>query len=150
MLNLSFDHLIKRQPSVTVEALNHYSVRTADIRRSRDFYVEVLGLVQGERPPFPFPGYWLYCGDSAVVHIVGQGEDRGLDDYLGAAEPTPGGGSLDHIAFSARGLAQMRARLQRLQVPYRERTVPLLGLRQLFITDPDGITLELNFPESEV
>jgi hypothetical protein len=35
-------------------------------------------------------------------------------------------------------------------VPYRERTVPGLGLHQLFIEDPSGITIELNYPADEV
>lgn len=121
-----------------IHALNHYAIRSADMKHSRDFYVEVLGLVEGERPPFPFPGYWLYCGDQAAVHIVGQ--DVAARGY------GPRTGALDHIAFSASGVEAMRERLQRLDVPYSERTVPLMGLRQLFVTDPDGITLELNFP----
>lgn len=133
---------------MAVDALNHYAVRSADMERARDFYVQVLGLVQGERPAFPFPGYWLYCGEQAVVHIVGESADGGLDGYLGAREPAAGAGALDHIAFSASGLEETRERLERLGVPYHERTVPLMGLRQLFISDPDGITLELNFPET--
>lgn len=125
-----------------IEGLNHVSIRAADIERSRDFYVGVLGFVEGPRPPFPFPGYWLYCGDSAALHIVGAG--AGLEDYLG--ERATGGGAVDHIAFQARDRAAVRQRLEQLGVDYREREVPLLNLGQLFITDPDGVQIELNFP----
>jgi hypothetical protein len=44
----------------------------------------------------------------------------------------------------------MHRRLQDSNLPYRERTVPGLGLHQLFIEDPSGITIELNYPADEV
>ena len=132
-----------------IEGLNHFSVRTPDMKRSRDFYVNVLGFVEGDRPPFPFPGYWLYCGETAVVHVIGEDPDgEGLQGYLGERSGGAGAGSLDHIAFSASNLEGVRERLDALGVRYTERSVPLLGLIQLFVTDPDGITLELNFPET--
>lgn len=119
------------------------------MKRSRDFYVDVLGFVEGERPPFPFPGYWLYCGKTAVVHVIGEDPDgAGLQGYLGERSGGSGAGSLDHIAFSASDLEGVRERLDGHDVRYTERSVPLLGLIQLFVTDPDGITLELNFPET--
>lgn len=132
-----------------IEGLNHFSVRTPDMKRSRDFYVDVLGFVEGERPPFPFPGYWLYCGETPVVHVIGEDPGgEGLQGYLGERSGGAGAGSLDHIAFSASDLESVRERLERRDVGYTERSVPLLGLIQLFVTDPDGITLELNFPET--
>ena len=137
---------------MAIQVLNHFSVRTADMRRSRDFYVKVLGFVEGDRPPFPFPGYWLYCDGIPVVHVIGAepDNDAGLEGYLGARSGAAGGGSLDHIAFTASDLEAMRRRLEALGVEFAERDVPLLGLKQLFVTDPDGITLELNFPETTV
>jgi len=44
----------------------------------------------------------------------------------------------------------MHRRLQDSNLPYRERTVPGLGLHQLFVEDPSGITIELNYPADEV
>lgn len=132
-----------------INGLNHFSVRTPDMRRSRDFYVNVLGFTEGERPPFPFPGYWLYCGDIPVVHVIGEDPGgEGLQGYLGERGGGDGAGSLDHIAFTASGLDAMRERLGEHGVAFKERSVPLLGLIQLFVTDPDGIILELNFPET--
>ncbi|HEV7284395.1 MAG TPA: VOC family protein, partial [Kaistia sp.] len=106
------------------------------------FYEDVLGLEAGERPPFPFPGLWLYAGDGTpVVHLVGTGA------------PAPGTGSgtgaLDHVAFTARDLDATRRRLAEKGVPFSERTVPLLGMIQVFVNDPHGIRIELNFDESE-
>jgi catechol 2,3-dioxygenase-like lactoylglutathione lyase family enzyme len=51
-------------------ALDHVLVLADDIERTRDFYCEVVGLAVGERPPLAFPGYWLYAGAGACVHIA--------------------------------------------------------------------------------
>ena len=138
--------------------LNHYSIRTAELEACRQFYTEVVGLRVGPRPDFPFPGIWLYEGDTsvaanAVVHVIGVDPTAaaGLEGYLGArdAASLQGTGVVDHIAFYAIGLPAMRQNLQRLGVDARERTVPGLGLHQLFLTDPDGVVIEFNYPVAE-
>ncbi len=138
--------------------LDHYSIRTLDIEASRRFYTEVMGFEVGFRPPFNFPGLWLYNGapypeSYGVVHIIGVGlnDPQGLKDYLGerALDSLKGTGTVDHMAFAATGLAGMRVRLKRHNVPYRKRTVPSLGLHQVFFEDPSGVTIELNFPAAE-
>ena len=55
---------------MALDRLDHYSIRTTDLDTTRDFYVEVLGLSEGYRPTFDFPGHWLYCGERAVVHLI--------------------------------------------------------------------------------
>jgi catechol 2,3-dioxygenase-like lactoylglutathione lyase family enzyme len=134
---------------MSVLSLNHYTIRTADLERSRRFYEEVVGLRSGDRPPFNFPGLWLYSADGvAALHLVGVGPGDGLADYLGAKTESDsiGGGAIDHIAFMCRDLEGVRAVLQKRAVPFRERTVPLINMAQIFLEDPEGITLELNFP----
>lgn len=140
-------------------SLNHYSIRTADLDACRGFYEGVLGLVVGPRPDFPFPGLWLYAGDTAqyanaVVHIIGidqKNEPSGLKGYLGERDEKSlhGSGAVDHVAFFASGLAEMRVKLAHLGVASRERTVPGLGLHQVFVDDPNGIVIELNYPAAE-
>ncbi len=138
-------------------SLNHFSIRTLDVDACRKFYVDVIGLIDGPRPDFPFPGAWLYAGDTsktsnAAVHVIGidRNDPSGLRGYLGEREAgARGSGAVDHVAFFATGLAQMREKLARLGVNARERTVPGLGLHQLFLDDPDGIVVELNYPASE-
>lgn len=139
-------------------ALNHFSIRTTDMDATRVFYETVLGLTVGPRPPFPFPGLWLYNGDhaspaNAMVHVIGidKNDPEGLKQYLGDRDISSlqGSGSLDHIALTATGLAAMVGHLTRLGVPYRERNVPVLGLHQLFLDDPGGVVIELNYPASE-
>jgi catechol 2,3-dioxygenase-like lactoylglutathione lyase family enzyme len=139
-------------------SLNHYSIRTPDLEACRRFYTEVLGLQVGPRPAFPFPGLWLYEGDTAVwanavVHIIGTDSSSpdGLQKYLGdrAEGAAKGTGVIDHIAFFTTGLAAMRTRLQGLGLAARERTVPGIGLHQVFLEDPNGVVIELNYPAAE-
>lgn len=135
---------------MALDRLDHYSIRTRALERTGRFYTDVLGLTEGWRPDFPFPGKWIYCGDRAVVHLIGidPADSSGLEGYLGdrAEQTLAGGGAVDHIAFAATDVEGMRARLADAHVDWREREVPTLGLRQIFVEDPNGIVIELNFP----
>jgi catechol 2,3-dioxygenase-like lactoylglutathione lyase family enzyme len=121
---------------MSVDVLQHINLRAADIERSRDFYVNIIGLHVGPRPPITVPGYWLYVGDQAVLHLVQQAAD---------APPLTGGGAIDHVAFHGRDVAATRARLRDAGIAFEEGVVPRNGTRQLFVHDPDGVRIELNF-----
>ncbi len=139
--------------------LDHFSIRTLDIEASRRFYIEVMGFQAGFRPPFKFPGLWLYNGPqypetTGVVHIIGidLNDPEGLKEYLGDKDlgTLNGTGTVDHMAFAATGVNEMRDRLKKNNIEYRERTVPSLNLHQVFFEDPSGVTIELNYPGTEV
>jgi len=136
---------------MAIDRLDHYSIRTTDLEATRRFYTEVMGFEVGARPDFPFPGVWLYRGGIAVVHVVGidPNDSSGLHAYLGdkGLDGQTGTGTIDHVAFVGSDLDGVRTRLQAAQVPFRERTVPSLNLRQVFLEDPNGVTIELNFPD---
>jgi len=131
--------------------LAHYSIRCSDLEASRRFYREVLGLREGSRPPFDFPGAWLYLGDDeasfGVVHLIG--EDAGARAYLGERTAGEGTGAFDHVAFFAAGWLEQKARLSAHGVAHVARVVPGLGLFQVFVVDPSGVTVELNYPAAE-
>ncbi len=138
--------------------LNHFSIRTTDMDATRTFYEKVLGMTVGPRPPFPFPGIWLYSGDTgswanAMVHVIGidKNDPEGLKRYLGDRDVSSlqGSGAVDHIALFATGLEGMLSHLKQLGVACRERTVPQIGLHQLFLDDPSGVVIELNYPAQE-
>lgn len=136
---------------MAIERLDHYSIRTADVEGTRKFYAEVLGFEAGPRPNFPFPGVWMYQGGIAVVHVVGidPNDTAGLQDYLGdrGGDKGTGTGTIDHVAFLGRDIDAMRAHFEAAHVPFRERTVPNMNLKQIFVNDPNGVTIELNFPQ---
>lgn len=129
-----------------LEALNHYTIRAVDLAATRAFYVEVLGLPEGYRPPLGFPGHWLYVGDVPTVHLIG---DRGERDAPYGERRVQQTGQLDHIAFSCTGLAEMRANLSARGIKYETRVIPRDNQTQLFLFDPDGIAVELNYPPHE-
>lgn len=132
-----------------LDMLDHYSIRTVKLEETRTFYERVLGLRVGERPDFDFPGYWLYAGERAVVHLVGVDADdpQGLIDYLGDVDVDNlvGGGAVDHLAFRASDAATLKSQLDEMKFDYRERDIPELKLFQLFLDDPNEVTVELNY-----
>ncbi len=119
--------------------LNHFTVRTRDMDGTRDFYVDVLGLRVGPRPDLGFPGYWLYCGQQPVVHLVPESAGIGA----GSGEDT---GNFDHVAFLGDDFAGMRQRLSELGLAFRENDVRAANLKQIFLPDPNRVMIEINFP----
>ena len=130
---------------MALEGLNHYTIRPVDLERTKEFYEDVLGLQVGYRPPLSFPGYWLYVGDNPTGHLIGPRADDAHPKHREAG-PT---GLLDHIAFTCTGLAEMKARLAQRGIKHEERVIPRDRQTQLFILDPDGVAVELNYPPEE-
>jgi len=128
-----------------LERLDHYFVYAADLEVSRRFYAEVLGLESGPRPNFDFPGYWFYLEGRPVVHM---GNETFAGGYITEDAPRTLSGStgpVDHIAFRATDIDSFEQRLRARDVVYQRREVPDFALSQLFVKDPDGLTIELNF-----
>lgn len=133
-----------------ISRLDHFTLRTRRLEETVDFFVRVLGLKVGPRPAFPFPGAWLYLKDRPVVHLAAPEDgDNGLVAYLGETRRLEPTGLLDHVAFRCTGYAAVRERLADFGLAARERVVPELGERQLFVEEPNGIVIELVFPADE-
>lgn len=133
---------------MTVEAVEHCAIRTTKLEQTRGFYSDLLGLEVGPRPDLPVPGYWLYAGDQAVIHLIEVGDDYDRDAHgmlLDSEQVAGYRNGLDHIAFRVKGLAELRARLKAAGVDYGENRIEAFGMHQLFIADPNGVTAELNF-----
>jgi hypothetical protein len=112
----------------------------------------VLGLDEGPHPDFGVPVHWLYLGGRDVLHLTegGANVSETRKRYLGQeSQATQGSGVIDHVAFRATGLAEMIDHLRRLGVAFKERQVDAQGLYQLFLFDPNGVKVELNFAASE-
>lgn len=128
--------------------LNHFLVLTKDIETSRRFYIEALGMRDAPRPWAPFPGAWLAIGSQVCLHLAQANDDPAMLHHFGRSpgETLHGSGAVDHIAFNAGDLQEFEQRLTQQSIPYRRRSIPKSGLEQIFVTDPDGVTIELNFP----
>ncbi|HTU88269.1 MAG TPA: VOC family protein [Solirubrobacteraceae bacterium] len=133
---------------MTVVVLEHVLVLCDDIERTRDFYCDVVGLAVGERPPLEFPGYWLYAGATASVHVAERRAYASHAAGLGLAVPSAGAGvgPVDHVAFRAGSgdYDELLERLSRAGIEAVTNAVPG-GPRQVFIEDPNGVRVEINF-----
>jgi catechol 2,3-dioxygenase-like lactoylglutathione lyase family enzyme len=130
-----------------ITELNHYFVRANDLEKTKDFYVDVLGFQVVERPRFPFHGYWLGVNGVAQIHMGPLDVPNAELYYLGTPRnaATDNSGVIDHIAFLATDPDGFRQRLDQRRVPFRPRYLSEAKLYQLFVRDPNGLTIELNF-----
>jgi catechol 2,3-dioxygenase-like lactoylglutathione lyase family enzyme len=119
---------------MTVNGVDHINIRTADLDRCKNFYCGVLGLKEGYRPPFDSPGAWLYAGKAPLVHIS-----------LASKQARKPGGAIDHFAFAVKGFSKTIKRLEEAGIAYKTFQVPDNPARQIFVQDPDGVSVELNF-----
>jgi catechol-2,3-dioxygenase len=122
-----------------VRGFSHYNLRAPreTLDRLQGFYCDVVGLTVGDRPPFTFHGYWLYAADRPVLHLAEAGPAE--------ARSFGGAGTFDHAAFECDDRAGFEARLTALGIPFRMARVPQTGQVQLFLKDPAGNGVELNF-----
>ena len=102
----------------------------------RDFYCDVVGLREGFRPAFERFGFWLYIGDKDVIHLITpkEGDKR-----------SPQKSSFDHIAFKTNDYPGVLKKLKTLHVSFEEKPVPGMTAHQIFLKDPAGNRVELNF-----
>jgi catechol 2,3-dioxygenase-like lactoylglutathione lyase family enzyme len=121
-----------------VTAMNHFTILTDDVPATVSFYRELLGLADGPRPAFEFPGAWLYAGGTPILHVVGGHS---------ADELKPG--VIDHIAFSAEDLSHTLALLAAHGIAHTCRRQVGSGSWQVFFHDRNGARVELDFAADE-
>jgi catechol 2,3-dioxygenase-like lactoylglutathione lyase family enzyme len=124
-----------------VDMLQHVNIRVRDLEASKAFYVRAVGLREGPRPPVASVGSWMYLGDQPVIHLVHLPSDL--------AAVAAGSGAVDHIAFRGIDFESAKRRFASLGIPFREALIPRDGTRQLFVHDPDGVKIELNFDPAQ-
>jgi catechol 2,3-dioxygenase-like lactoylglutathione lyase family enzyme len=122
---------------MSVGVLDHFNLRTRQLAATVKFYQDVLGLKNGARPNFAFPGAWLYSEGRPVVHLV---------DIAPTDEPQkPDSGVVHHIAFVSTGFNDMKQRLSAKGVKFETLEVPGGEYWQIFVRDPNGVMIELNY-----
>lgn len=114
--------------------LHHIAVPCRDAERSRSFYCDVLGFRSLPRPPFDFPGAWLYAG-GMQIHLIQN------------SDPSPFRANeinsrTFHLAFRVDSLETACQLLDQQGIPYIQR-VNAGGIDQVFLQDPDGTHIEL-------
>ena len=102
----------------------------------RDFYCNVVGLTEGFRPAFERFGFWLYIGDKDVLHLITpkKGDERSLQKS-----------SFDHVAFKTGNYQSVFKKIESLNIYFEEKSIPGTTAHQIFLRDPAGNRVELNF-----
>lgn len=123
--------------------LNHYNLRAHQplLDELCRFYVEIVGLAVGDRPPFAVAGYWLYADERPVLHLA-----EAASEQVAASNVD---GTFAHAAFDCVDVASAEALLTLRGIRYRKTAVPETGAPQIFFTDPAGNGVELLFPAHE-
>lgn len=129
-----------------ITGLFHAAIRTADLAATLAFYTRVLGLREVPRPAaIKFPGGWLAVPTpvgEAVIHVYAGDAARGRD---GATPTDNDGGVLDHLAVTAQGYTAFRERMRSFGLQWREQNLADTPFWQMFVYDPNGMKIELQF-----
>jgi catechol 2,3-dioxygenase-like lactoylglutathione lyase family enzyme len=139
-----------------IRRLEHYNIRTTKYAETVKFYDDALGMKVKHAPMASpeSPPSWIYDDSGTpVVHLspVDPKDPAGsyakMAQYRGADPDAAfeGSGAIDHIAFECVGFDEIKTRLESMKAKFVENAFPSFNLKQIFVKDPNGVTLELNF-----
>ena len=122
--------------------LDHINIKANKhlLETVKDFYCKILDMEEGFRPSVSIGGYWLYSEDKAILHLMESEESL-------QANPNS---HLDHIAFKSSGLKAMIDKLSSNNIDHHSNYLPEFDMTQLFIYDPVGNQLEINFENEKL
>ncbi|MDQ7949226.1 MAG: hypothetical protein REI93_10290, partial [Pedobacter sp.] len=99
--------------------LDHVTIRTHELEATRNFMVEVFGLVEGSRPASivaSVEGYWLYEKDWPLIHLIKSNVPPGHSHESAEA--------IDHFAFVMEDYKGFEQKLIRLGISYQKMHIP--------------------------
>jgi catechol 2,3-dioxygenase-like lactoylglutathione lyase family enzyme len=136
---------------MALKRLDHYFIYSRNLDKSLEFYSNILGLESGSRPDFEFSGHWFYLDGQPVVHVGTEGFAGGYPEKKNKKKSSVanGTGRLDHVAFRADNIQKFVNRLTKAKIDFHTQYLKDFNLTQLFVKDPDGLTIELNFFDNE-
>lgn len=130
---------------IKIESLHHVSLPVTDLERSREFYMEILGLEEIERPPLNFAGAWFRVGNGHLHLLVSHTSTFRTEKSLDSRD----------IHFAIRVTSYHQAKMHLRSKGYhpaaedpmmklKESPHATVGFPQLYIMDPDRNVIELN------
>src|SRR3981081_2099212 len=128
--------------TTSLQNILHISLKTADVPATVEFYRDVLGMTEVDRPAFDFPGAWLATPPPAggiLIHLYGG------ESALNANGVVPtGGGAIDHVAIGGAGFQEMRQKLMAAGKPWGQKIPPGTQLWPLFGPDSNLACVRMN------
>lgn len=121
---------------MAVTTLDHVNIRTRDPAGTAKFFCDLLDMTIKPGPLGLEDNPWVVDAmGRGVVHIQrAHGEIAARHS-----------GALDHVAFRCEpGFGTMLERVRRLDIDHRVQHFPQIRLSQIFITEPNGVLIELN------
>lgn len=119
--------------------LNHIAFYVKDLKTSTDFYRDIIGLDTIPEPFHDGKHTWFRVGPQSHLHII-SGETKTV-----VREKT------SHVCFSVPNMDSFLAKLNKAGIPYEDWagkkqsvTNRVDGVKQIYLTDPDGFWLEVN------
>ena len=121
--------------------IDHTTLRTAELEKTKDFLIRVFDLVEGPRPAVIaeyISGYWLYHKKEPIVHLIESHPYPGtVTGYAVEA--------IDHTAFFMEDYDGFKKKLDTLNIHYSLMDLPDINERRIFIQTPAKIFLETVF-----
>lgn len=130
-MNLKFDHI---------------ALRCADTEKVKSFFTEIIGLTVGYRPPFPFPGFWLYAEEKVVLHLFDRKTNFLKNGQIRQDLVSSENNIVDHIAFWCDDYQKVMTKIKKYNLKISETIIPDLNIRQVFIQAPENLIVEIDFP----
>jgi glyoxylase I family protein len=117
---------------VLFAAIHHVSINVSDVDRALTFYRDLLGMVRLPRPNFEFDGAWLEAGTGGQVHLIVSPVPKDMGQHFALRVD-----DVDHVVTTLRAAG--------IETPD---PIPVgdTGMRQTFVSDPDGNRVEFNQP----
>lgn len=125
-----------------VTGINHINiaVTSAQLPDVVAFYKHVIGLTQGLRATSTHKGVWLYCDSTAIIHL------SVVEEFLYAGSNT----HFNHVALACSGVDECLKILEHYNIHYKVEFKAAPEMTQVFVFDPVGIRLELNFADEKI
>ncbi|MFZ9262742.1 MAG: VOC family protein [Chitinophagaceae bacterium] len=139
ILILSTFYIKGLSQSKPVFKINHAAVFVTDLKRSGDFYTQILNLDTIPEPFHDNKHIWLSIGNGVQLHIIQGAKDP--KEYF----------QNNHLCFSTSDVVAFSKKLDENKISWfsargeaYKMTTRVDGAHQVFLKDPDGYWIEVN------
>lgn len=119
--------------------LDHVTIRTRDLKGTKNFFLEVFDLEEKPRPKIiqRISGHWLFHKNEPLIHLI-QSNGNPLD------QTTEG---LDHVGIKLEDYQSFKQKLKGLNIEMYLMDIKEINERRIFFRTPEGVLIETVFQE---